>query len=60
MVGRVVPNAPNSQLAEERARLLGVASENLGKQLGWGDEDIRECADMLQAISEATSKGVQR
>ena len=47
-------------LAEERARLLGVASENLGKQLGWGDEDIRECADMLQAISEATSKGVQR
>ena len=45
---------------EERANLLGVVSENLGKQLGWRDEDILECADMLQAISEATSKGIQR
>lgn len=43
---------------EERASLLGVASKNLGKQLGWSDEDIRECTDMLQTISEATSKGI--
>lgn len=45
---------------EERASLLGVASENLGKQLGWQDEDVAALAETLRAIAEVTANGMQR
>ena len=46
-------------MALERSTLLGIAAENLGRQLGWQSEDVVEFSDTLQAIADATAKDLQ-
>ncbi len=58
-IGRLEEQA-REMMANERGILAGAVAENLGRRLGWQDEDIAALVETLRAIAEVTAKDVQR